>query len=310
MGKRIHAYFLGLGLPEEEATVLHQRYYREHGLAIRGLLKHHSGIDPLDYDRRVDGSLPLDDILKPEDELTALVRDIDRTKVRVFALTNAYKNHGLRCIKLLGLQDLFDGVVYCDYAAGPLFCCKPDKAYYEAAAELVGVSDTTKFYFVDDSEKNIKAAKEMNWRSAVLYYEPDEVDDDVTEATPETAQAVRGTSTTAVNGNHSHAEAITTLTGAIATLTDDGSFDTQAIKTQVRNLSKKQRITLLSIILDAAMPGDLLAMRQILEKHLRSTRDVVSHLPETIALKLFERLEIKDVSIKPQKHSAGHHNAD
>lgn len=288
MGKRIHAYFLGLGLPEDEATALHQKYYREHGLAIRGLLKNHAGIDPLDYDLRVDGSLPLDDILQPEEELTALVRDIDRTKVRVFALTNAYKNHGLRCIRLLGLQDYFDGVVYCDYSAGPLFCCKPDKAYYEAAAELVGVNDTTKFYFVDDSEKNIRAAKEMGWRSAVLYYEPEVVDED------EQASPQRASTAAAVNGKdaaHGDDAALAAFSGAM-----HDSFDPAAIKTQVRNLTKQQRITLLSIILDAAMPGDLLAMRATLEKHLRSTRDVVSHLPDAIALKIFERLEIREVS--------------
>ncbi|CAO1623991.1 unnamed protein product [Sympodiomycopsis kandeliae] len=287
MGKRIHAYFLGLGLPEDEASALHSKYYREHGLAIRGLLKNHSGIDPLDYDVRVDGSLPLDDILRPEQELTALIRDIDRTKVRVFALTNAYKNHGLRCIRLLGLEDFFDGVVYCDYSAGPLFCCKPDKAYYEAAAELVGVYDTTKFYFVDDSEKNIKAAKEMGWRSAVLYYEPDEPQSQTDNTTSTHSQA------------SSHAPdsdaALARLGGALSTMSDHGAFNAGAIRSQVQKLTKQQRITLLSIILDAAMPGDLFAMRNTLERHLRSTRDVVSQLPDGLALKLFERLEIKDL---------------
>lgn len=287
MGKRILAYFLGLGLPEDEAKALHQKYYREHGLAIRGLLKNHAGIDPLDYDMRVDGSLPLDDILKPEEELTTLVRDIDRSKVRVFAATNAYKNHGLRCIKLLGLEDYFDGIVYCDYSAGPLFCCKPDKAYYEAAAEIVGVSDTTKFYFVDDSEKNIVAAKEMGWRSAVLYFEPDEVEEEPSTTVSSSHVAVNGT-----GGDHA---ALTTLSEAISSTSSDGLFDAEAIKAQVRSLTKRQRISLLSIILDAAMPGDLLAMRQTLERHLRSTRDVVSHLPDTLALRFLERLDIKDL---------------
>lgn len=35
------AYFLSLGLPEEKAAELHKKYYREYGLAIRGLVKHH-----------------------------------------------------------------------------------------------------------------------------------------------------------------------------------------------------------------------------------------------------------------------------
>jgi hypothetical protein len=49
-------------------------------------------IDPLDFDAKCDGSLPLESILKPDPSLRKLLQDIDRTKVRVWALTNAYVN--------------------------------------------------------------------------------------------------------------------------------------------------------------------------------------------------------------------------
>ena len=35
------AYFVGLGLPDDEASVLHLQYYSQYGLAIRGLVRHH-----------------------------------------------------------------------------------------------------------------------------------------------------------------------------------------------------------------------------------------------------------------------------
>lgn len=35
------AYFVGMGLPDEEASKLHHRYYSQYGLAIRGLVRHH-----------------------------------------------------------------------------------------------------------------------------------------------------------------------------------------------------------------------------------------------------------------------------
>lgn len=283
MGERIHAYFLGLGLPEEEAYALHQKYYSEHGLAIRGLLKHHEGIDPLDYDRRVDGSLPLDKLLKPEAELIALIRDIDRTKCRVYALTNAYKTHALRCIRLLGLEDLFDGVLYCDYSAGALFCCKPDPGYYEAAAEIVNTHDTSKFYFVDDSDKNIRAAKEMGWRSAVWYKEPDP------EVPPE-EQRPR---------DQAETDAVAHFNNSL-TLTRDGSFDEVAIREQIQRLSKPMRLKLITLVLDSALPSDIFAISQVLERHLKSTRDVVSHIPDHISTKIFEKLPIKDVSSLPE----------
>ena len=42
MVERIHNYFRSLGLDDEEAESLHMRYYKEYGLAIRGLVQHHA----------------------------------------------------------------------------------------------------------------------------------------------------------------------------------------------------------------------------------------------------------------------------
>lgn len=85
------AYFKRLGLSEEEAAELHHRYYTEYGLAIRGLVRHHK-VDPLDYDKHCDAALPLETVLAPNPRLQQMLKDIDRTKVRVWALTNAYVN--------------------------------------------------------------------------------------------------------------------------------------------------------------------------------------------------------------------------
>ena len=52
MVERIHNYFRSLGLDDEEAESLHMRYYKEYGLAIRGLVQHHA-IDPLDMTKSV-----------------------------------------------------------------------------------------------------------------------------------------------------------------------------------------------------------------------------------------------------------------
>lgn len=59
MGERIHgifarnrrrlfltefseAYFVSLGLGEDEASELHHEYYKQYGLALRGLTRHHN----------------------------------------------------------------------------------------------------------------------------------------------------------------------------------------------------------------------------------------------------------------------------
>ncbi|WAQ88606.1 hypothetical protein PtA15_10A25 [Puccinia triticina] len=131
MSQKILAYFLKLGLPLEQAQELHERYYKEYGLAIRGLIRHHS-IDPLDYDKNCDLAIPLEDILSPDPKLRQLLLDIDRSKARVWCITNAYKTHALRVLKIMDLSDLFEGVVSCDYT-NPNFHCKPEKEYYQEA---------------------------------------------------------------------------------------------------------------------------------------------------------------------------------
>lgn len=129
--------------------MLHMKYYKEYGLAIEGLTRHHK-IDPLEFNREVDDALPLDDILKPDPKLRRLLEDIDRSKVRMWLLTNAYVTHAKRVVKLLQVDDLFEGITYCDYGNSPLVC-KPSQAMYERAEKEAGASSTSECYFVGKS---------------------------------------------------------------------------------------------------------------------------------------------------------------
>ncbi|KAI3622860.1 hypothetical protein GLX27_004036 [Malassezia furfur] len=169
MADRIRDYFRGLGLDEHEAEKLHTHYYKEYGLAIRGLVKHHT-IDPMDYDEKCDGSLPLERVLHPDPALRALLERIDRRKVRVYALTNAYKTHARRVLSLLQLDSLVQGIVYCDYNI-PNFSCKPEQAFYSAAQAAVHAAPDAHVYFVDDSMQNIVAARTFGWQSCVYFDE-------------------------------------------------------------------------------------------------------------------------------------------
>ncbi|KAI0081720.1 pyrimidine 5-nucleotidase [Panus rudis PR-1116 ss-1] len=169
MGKRIHAYFVELGFPDDEATELHHKYYTQYGLALRGLVRHHH-VDPLDFDRKCDGSLPLEEMIKPDPGLRKLLEDIDRSKARVWALTNAYRNHAYRVLKILKVEDLIEGVVYCDYAE-PNFSCKPEQQFFENAMKKAGITDPSKCLFVDDSRTNVNAAYNLGWGSCVHFCE-------------------------------------------------------------------------------------------------------------------------------------------
>jgi pyrimidine and pyridine-specific 5'-nucleotidase len=143
----IDAYFeRHLNLSKEDANQLHLRYYKDYGLAIEGLVRHHK-IDPLEYNTKVDDALPLDDLIKPDPKLRKLLEDVDRSKVRLWLFTNAYITHGQRVVKLLGIDDMFDGITYCDYAAEKLLC-KPTPAMYAKAMREAEVTDPRECYFV------------------------------------------------------------------------------------------------------------------------------------------------------------------
>ncbi|KAL4780358.1 Haloacid dehalogenase-like hydrolase-domain-containing protein [Aspergillus varians] len=167
MQKLIHEFFVRhLSLESEDAHMLHMKYYKEYGLAIEGLTRHHK-IDPLEFNRKVDDALPLDQILKPDPKLRKLLEDIDRNKVKLWLLTNAYVNHGKRVVKLLGVDDLFEGITYCDYSQPPLVC-KPSQTMYDKAEKDAGASSVEPCYFVDDSGLNCKHAAARGWQVAHL----------------------------------------------------------------------------------------------------------------------------------------------
>jgi pyrimidine and pyridine-specific 5'-nucleotidase len=141
-------------------------------------------IDPLAYNREVDDTLDLDAVLKPSQQLTDFLSSIDTTKVKPWILTNAYITHAKRCLKLLDIEQFFEGnnpstvpchgfllsfyfgvsgviaavidmtltlgITYCDYAQENLVCKPKDEMFVKAMAEA-GISDKSKCYFVDDS---------------------------------------------------------------------------------------------------------------------------------------------------------------
>lgn len=187
MADLIDKYFQKhLDLPVEESARLHNEYYQTYGLAIEGLVRHHE-IDPLEYNSKVDDALPLEGIIRPRPELKRLLEDIDRSKVKLWLFTNAYVNHAKRVVRLLGIEDQFDGITYCDYSSVP-FVCKPHKDAYAKAMKEAGAEKWENCYFVgewcqcvfippiealltvptDDSYNNCIKAKELGWTAAHL----------------------------------------------------------------------------------------------------------------------------------------------
>ncbi|OCK86074.1 pyrimidine 5-nucleotidase [Lepidopterella palustris CBS 459.81] len=172
MSDLIDKYFqTHLALSQKDANELHLRYYKDYGLAIEGLVRHHE-VDALEYNRKVDDALPLEDIIKPNPSLRSLLEDIDRSKVRLWLFTNAYITHGRRVVKLLEIEDLFEGITYCDYSA-ERFVCKPHTDMFEKAMKEAEVASPQDCFFVDDSYLNTKAAQALGWTAAHLLDKSD-----------------------------------------------------------------------------------------------------------------------------------------
>lgn len=190
MAELIDQYFAKhLNLPWDEAVRLHKEYYTNYGLAIEGLVRHHE-IDPLDYNAKVDDALPLEDVIKPNPELRKLLESIDKSKVTIWLFTNAHVTHAKRVVRLLGIDDLFDGLTFCDYSQQTL-TCKPHPEMYQKGMREAGVTRVEDCYFVgaytvspgillelaisntsiDDSFMNCKKAKEIGWTAAHLVEE-------------------------------------------------------------------------------------------------------------------------------------------
>ena len=94
--------------------------------------------------------MPLDEIIQPDPKLRQLLEDIDSKKVRLWLFTNAYITHGKRVVKLLGVEDLFEGITFCDYAQ-PTLICKPRAEMFEKAEREAGARSSDQCYFVGTS---------------------------------------------------------------------------------------------------------------------------------------------------------------
>ncbi|CAK7900918.1 suppressor of disruption of TFIIS [[Candida] anglica] len=179
MQVKIHDYFKNeLSLDDDEAHKLHMTYYKTYGLAIEGLVRNHQ-VDALEYNAKVDDSLDLKSVLKPNQELRQVLIDIRNSgKFDYFWLiTNAYKNHALRVVSFLGLGDLFDGLTYCDYSSFPIIC-KPMPKFFYNCLTTTGIDYSDKEvmshqYFIDDSELNVKAAYDLGFGHVYHYVEID-----------------------------------------------------------------------------------------------------------------------------------------
>ncbi|CCE61664.1 hypothetical protein TPHA_0A05900 [Tetrapisispora phaffii CBS 4417] len=180
-----------LGLDHRTATLMNKEYYKRYGLLVKGLVAN-NGIDALDYNSMVDDSLPLQNVLsEPNLQLRKMLQDLRASGKfdKLWLFTNAYKNHALRIVKILGIADLFDGITYCDYTQSKNLICKPDARAFEKAKLESGLGDYRNGYFIDDSGNNIRVGLELGLKC--VHLQEDTLNNDILGDTPDGALVVK-----------------------------------------------------------------------------------------------------------------------
>ena len=142
-----------VGIPKDEIPEKRDRLFLEHGTTMRGLNIEY-GIDVHDYLQYVH-EVDLSMVIQPDQDLKAALCSLPQDK---WIFTNASRQHANNVLGLLGITDLFEGVI--DVLDTEPWC-KPHPEAFEIALKLAGGPEPEETLFVDDLETNLDAARAL-----------------------------------------------------------------------------------------------------------------------------------------------------
>ena len=150
-----------MGIPFEEALSMPQEYLQRYGTTLFGLQANYNTLDMYDYLEFIH-DVPLRNYINPNPGLRSV---LDAIPIRKFIFTNADANHAHRVIKLLELDGCFDGIL--DILEMSPYC-KPMQEAFAKAMKLAGETNPHHCVIIDDSPRNICAARQEGMFS-ILY---------------------------------------------------------------------------------------------------------------------------------------------
>ena len=147
-----------LGLQDSYAWRLYQSY----GTALRGLLNENL-IPPERIEEYLHAvhDVPLEEINR-DPELRKMFLQL---QVRRWVFTASSREHAMRCMKRVGVDDLFEGVIDCREVN---LVTKHDPESFKIAMKRACTPDPSRCMLVDDSVQNIRAAKSMGMRTCLV----------------------------------------------------------------------------------------------------------------------------------------------
>jgi putative hydrolase of the HAD superfamily len=149
-----------IDLPLPEIIRLRQSYLEKYGTTLRGLQANYE-VDQDEYLAFVH-DLPLERFIQPDPSLRILLLSLPQKR---WVFTNADGNHARRVLKILGVEDCFDGII--DIRAMD-FACKPDKVAYEKALEISGDGNPARCAIFDDAPRNLAPAHDMGFYTILV----------------------------------------------------------------------------------------------------------------------------------------------
>jgi putative hydrolase of the HAD superfamily len=152
ISKRMEQYMHErLDMPLEEIPAIRRSLYQQYGTTLRGLLAttHVDERDFMDFVHDV----PLDQLLRPDPELKAVLQRYPQRKI---IFTNADRKHADRVTRHLQIEDCFSSTIDI-FDTAPY--CKPMPEAFQTALRLAGEQDPGQCVFMDDSLRNLAAAR-------------------------------------------------------------------------------------------------------------------------------------------------------
>lgn len=136
--------------------------YEEHGTTIRGLIEEKY----LEGDQIVEALEAFHDVdlkdVKPQKGLREMIQSIQKKR---YIFTASIRPHAERCLKLLGIDDLFEDIVDC-YACE--YYSKHSDVAFKTAMRIAGAEHAYQCMLLDDSLRNTTTAYHLGWKCGVV----------------------------------------------------------------------------------------------------------------------------------------------
>jgi putative hydrolase of the HAD superfamily len=153
-----------LNLSMEEADEVRQRFWRQYGATLLGLVKHH-GIDMAEFLREAHPFPDMHEIVSRHNMLISALRRLPGRKV---LLTNAPRQYAADVLHAMGIRNLFERVIAIeDMRFGGELQPKPDRRMMRRLAATLKVAPQ-QCILVEDSVENIRAARFVRMRSVLV----------------------------------------------------------------------------------------------------------------------------------------------